>query len=327
MKILVTGAAGFFGSNLCEHFLKNGHEVVGIDNFNDYYNPKIKEYNIQEFRHKPNFELYRDDILDHSAMDQIFEKEGPFHTIVHLAAWAGVTASMEQPEVYVRNNVEGTVNMAELAVKHKVKNFIYASTSSVYGTNPVPFKEDMCIIDPQSPYPATKRAAELLLNTYSINYGLPVTVFRIFNPVGKRLRPDLALPKLIRSAEFGDEFKVYWPKSEWAKTKRDYCYIGHMFEAIDKVIEKPFDFEIINLGNSDPTGLGSLFKAVEKVVGKKLNLKVEPKRMGEMIITYADVSKAKKLLGYDPKTSLEEGIKIFYDWYMQQENWYKKGKI
>lgn len=324
MNILVTGAAGFFGSNLCEYLLKKGHQVVGVDNFNDYYSPAIKEYNIKEFKDHDNFRLHRIDILDFNDLDDIFEKDGSFDAVIHLAAWAGVTYSIDHPGLYVRNNVEGTVNMAELSVKHKIPCFIFASTSSVYGSNPTPFKENMRIKDPMSPYPATKRACELMLRTYSMNHGLPVTVLRIFNPQGKRMRPDLALSKLIRSCEYGTEFPVY---QDLENTGRDYCYIEHMFEAIDEIMKKPLKFEIFNLGNSSPVTLGELIKTVEKVTGKKVKGKKMPARKGEMALTFANIDKAKEMLGYNPTTPIEESIRIFYEWYLKQDETYKKGEL
>jgi len=241
-----------------------------------------------------------------------------------LAAWAGVTYSIDHPVLYARNNVEGTLHMAELSVKHKIPCFIFASTSSVYGSNETPFKEDMPIFDPKSPYPATKKACELLLRTYSDNHGLPVTVLRIFNPQGKRMRPDLALSKLIRSCEYGTEFPIYQDLDE---TGRDYCYIEHMCDAISAIMESPFEFEIFNLGNSDPVTLGDLIKTVEEVTGKKINGKKMPARKGEMILTFANIDKAKEMIGYDPTTPIEESIRIFYEWYLKQDEAYKMGEL
>lgn len=333
MKILVTGVAGFFGSNLAEYLLNKGHQVLGIDNFNDYYSPKIKRYNIKDFEHHPNFKLYELDItgggdatLDSSlelgmtGVEVMFKKEQEIDAIIHLAAWAGVTRSFDIPAVYVRNNIEGTVNLIDLAVKYKIPNFIFASTSSVYGKNPTPFREDMSADTPLAPYPATKRACEIMLKTYSINYDINVTVFRIFNPQAPRMRPDLALPKMIKSCLYGTEFPVYWSGMD---PKRDYCYIGHMFEAIDSILEKPFKYEIFNLGNSSPVGLNELMDIVEDVVGKKINKKIMPERKGEMEVTYADIEKARKLLHYDPKTSLRECVSIYYEWFKKQDDWYK----
>ena len=323
MKILITGVAGFFGSNLAEYFLDKGYTVIGIDNFNDYYSPKVKEYNIKDFKDNTNFILYRETILDKQKMEDIFKTHNP-DIVVHLAAWAGVTYSIDHPDTYIENNVLGTTIMADLSLKYNVKSFIYASTSSVYGSNNVPFTEDMPITDPKSPYPVTKYAGELMLKTYSDNFGLPVTVFRIFNPQGKRMRPDLALSKLIRSCEYGTEFPLY---QDLNSTKRDYCYIGHMMDAMDYVANNPFKFEILNLGNSNPVSLGDLINAVQQVTGKKVNAKVMPSRKGEMQITYANIDKAKNMIGYNPNTSITDSIKIFYDWYLQQDENYKKGLL
>ncbi len=318
MKILITGVAGFFGSNLAEYLLSKGHKILGIDNFNDYYSPKIKRYNIKDFEHQPNFKLYELDITGN--IETVFEKEQRIDAIVHLAAWAGVTRSFDIPTVYVRNNVEGTVNLVNLAVKYKISNFIFASTSSVYGKNPTPFREDMEADTPLAPYPATKRACEIMLKTYATNYDINVTIFRIFNPQAPRMRPDLALPKMIKSCLYGTEFPVYWSTLD---PKRDYCYIVHMFEAIDRVLEKPLKYEIFNLGNSLPVGLNELMDIVEDVTGRKINKKIMPERKGEMEVTYADIEKARKLLHYNPKTNLRECVSIYYEWFKNQEEWYR----
>lgn len=323
MNILITGVAGFFGSNLAEHLLSKGHFIIGIDNFNNYYEPAIKEYNIKEFKDNLNFKLYREDITEYSKIEEIFNKHN-IEAIVHLAAWAGVTYSIDNPDIYIQTNVQGTNNIAKLGVEHKVKSFIYASTSSVYGSNNVPFTEDMSVFDPKSPYPVTKYAGELLLRTYSMNFDLPVTVFRIFNPQGKRMRPDLLLSQAIRSCEYGNIVNIY---QDLNTSGRDYCYIGHMFEAIEFALVKPFKYEVFNLGNSSPVTLGEVLKTIEEVTGKKINTKIMPPRKGEMEITYADISKAKRLLGYNPKTSIKESVKIFYDWYLKQDENYKKGKL
>ncbi len=323
MKILVTGVAGFFGSNLAEYLLGKGHQVLGIDNFNDYYSPKIKRYNIRDFERHSNFKLYELDITGRDIARGLTSREvrpAGIDAIVHLAAWAGVTRSFEIPSVYVRNNIEGTVNLVNLAVKYKIPNFIFASTSSVYGKNPTPFREDMEADTPLAPYPATKRACEIMLKTYSINYDVNVTILRIFNPQAPRMRPDLALPKMIKSCLYGTEFPVYWSTLD---PKRDYCYIGHMFEAIDRILEKPLKYEIFNLGNSSPVGLNELMDIVEDVVGRKMNKKIMPERKGEMEVTYADIEKARRTLHYNPKTSIKECVSIYYEWFKKQEEWYR----
>ncbi len=324
MKILVTGSAGFIGSNLSEYLLNRDYQVVGIDIFNNYYNPEIKEYNIREFKDNPNFTLYRTDLLDKQSLTDVFDKEEKFDAIVHLAAWAGVTDSFKTPADYVRNNEEATVNLLELCRKDHCNNFIFASTSSIYGNNPTPFTEEMSTDMPLAPYPATKKSAEVMIYTYSMNFGINSTIFRIFNPNGLRLRPDLALPKLIKSCEFGYEFPLYWKTEDLTKSGRDYFYVIHMFEVLEKVFAKPFNYEIFNLGNSSPVTLDQLIKTVEKVTCKQVNIKQLPPRPGEMMMTYADISKANKMLGFNPETPLEKIVEIYYEWFLKQEDWYKK---
>ena len=323
MEILITGVAGFFGSNLAEYLLQKNYSVIGIDNFNNFYSPEIKEYNIKDFKNHKNFFLYRENILNKSFLENLFENKKP-DVVIHLAAWAGVTYSFEHPQVYIEENIWGTTLLAQLSAKYKISSFIFASSSSVYGTNLLPFTEDMPIKDPKSPYPVTKYACELMLKTYSDNFNLPVTVFRIFNPLGKRIRPDLALSKLVRSCEYNTEFNIF---QDLNSTKRDYCYIGHMIDTIEYVIKNPFDYEVFNLGNSNPISLGELIKTVQEVTGKKINSKVMPKRKGEMEITYANIDKAKNMIGYNPTTTIKDSVKIFYDWYLLQDENYKKGLL
>lgn len=322
MKILVTGAAGFIGSNLCEYLLSKGHEVVGLDNFNDYYSPKIKEFNIEGFKDNPNFKLSKVDITDSPALKKVFE-DHKFDAVVHLAAWAGVTYSLKAPRIYAEVNYVGTSNLAEMSVEYGVNSFIFASTSSVYGNeNKTPFREDMDTSHPVAPYPASKKGCEVLLYGFSTSKNLNVTVFRFFNPIGIRVRPDLALPKLIRAALYGEKFGVYQNVNS---TARDYTYISHMMDAVESAIKKPFKYEIINLGNSNPVTLIDLMKIVKQLTGKDIETYEEPKA-GQMEVTFADTSKAKKLLGYNPSTSLEEMVKIYYEWFLDQPEWYRKGQ-
>jgi len=321
MKILITGVAGFIGSNLAEYLLKNGHVVVGVDNFNDYYDPKIKEFNISSFLDNDNFVLYRNDITDNKEMEVLFEKE-KVEAVVHLAAWAGVTYSIDNPDIYLRTNVLGTNILAELSVKHGIKSFVFASTSSIYGkNNKTPYKEDMDSSHPLAPYPASKKASEVLLYTYNVNFGLNVTNFRFFNPIGPRLRPDLAISKLIKSTIYDYEFPQY---QDLDGTSRDYTQINNMLKAMEYVCENPFPYEIINLGNSNPITLGDLVKGVENVTGQKVKLKKMPERKGEMTSTFANIDKAKNLIGYNPQESLEDMIDSYYRWYLDQPEWYRK---
>jgi len=327
MKILITGFAGFIGSNLSKYLLDKGYEVIGVDNFNPFYNPKIKEYHVKDFLGHQMFKAYRVDLLDNENLEKVFVENKNIDAVVHLAAWAGVTSSFESPAIYARNNYEATINLLEFCKKYKVNNFLFASTSSVYGDASVPFKENMSTDFPLAPYNATKKACEVLLYTYSKIYGINSTIFRIFNPCGPRMRPDLALPLLVRSCEYGVEFPQYWDDETAKKIGRDYCYVNHIFEAMEYAFKSPFSYEIFNMGNSSPVSLADAIATVQKVTGKKANIKIMPPRAGEMIMTYADISKSKQMTGYNPITSYENIVKIYYDWYVNQEEWYKKGEF
>jgi UDP-glucuronate 4-epimerase len=319
--VLITGCAGFIGSNFCEYLLNKNYKVVGVDNFNDYYSPKLKRYNIKDFQEHPNFYLIEEDLVNYSKIEEIF-KNVKFDAVVHLAAYAGVTYSFEKPLLYVKNNVEVTTNLLDLCVKFQVNNFLFSSTSSIYGESPSPFREDMLTDHPLAPYPATKKACEVMCSVYSKNYGLNTTIFRFFNPLDKRIRPDLALTKLIKSSLYGDEFPQY---QDLNTTGRDYCYLQNLLEVMEFVINNPFRYEVFNLGNSAPVTLGKLVETVEKVVGNKVNLVRMPERKGEMTLTFADVSKAEKLLNYKTKTPLEFIVEKYYNWFLNQEEWYQKG--
>lgn len=321
--ILVTGCAGFIGSNLCEYLLNKNYKVIGVDNFNEYYSPKIKRHNLSDFLDNPNFYLIEEDLINFSKIEEIF-KNVKIDAVAHLAAYAGVTYSFEKPLVYIRNNVEVTTNLLDLCVRFKVNNFIFSSTSSIYGDSPSPFREDMVTDMPLAPYPATKKACEVMCYVYSKNYGINSSIFRFFNPLDIRIRPDLALTKLIKSALYGDEFPQY---QDLNSTGRDYCYLQNMLESIEYVINNPFQYEIFNLGNSSPVTLGKLVSTVEEVVGKKVNLVRMPERKGEMTLTFADVSKAEKMLNYKAKTPLDFIVKKYYNWFLTQPDWYQKGNF
>ncbi len=323
MKILATGAAGFIGSNICEYLLEKGHEVVGLDNFNDYYSPKLKEFNISSFVNHPKFKLYRTDLTNIADTDRVFESEKP-ESVIHLAAWADVTYSVINAHVYAVENYVVTSDLADLSVKHNVKSFVFASTSSVYGNkNEVPFAEDSNTDFPAAPYPASKKSSEILLYTYNLNHGLNVSVLRFFNPIGPRLRPDMATPKLVRAAEFGYEFPLYQNPTA---SSRDYTYIGNMCEAMEKAAGMQLGYEVMNLGNSEPVTLIDLLNTVEKVSGKKIKT-VEDPRIGQMSITCADITKAKNILGYNPSVNLEQMIEIYYKWFIEQPEWYQTLKV
>jgi UDP-glucuronate 4-epimerase len=324
--ILVTGAAGFIGSNISDYLLKNGFKVIGIDNFDPYYSRAIKEYNLREFIENPNFSLQEVDILDFEKINELFVNNN-IDGVIHLAALAGVTDSLKLPLKYTRVNVEGTVSIAEACVKNGCKNLIFASTSSVYGEDlPVPYSEDMPTDSPLSPYPASKKACEVLLKSYTYNYDFNVSILRIFNPVGIRLRPDLALPKLIRAAIYPEfTFPQYWSNPE--ATARDYVNVKHIAESMLYILENPIKYDRFNLGNSSPVSLADLISTVEEVVGIAPKIEVKAHRKGEMKVTYANVSKAAKMINYNPTTPIKESIKEYYDWFIKQDEIYKKGEL
>ena len=314
MSILVTGGAGFIGSHVCEALLNKGANVICIDDFNDYYNPEFKEYNIKFCLKNKNFRLYKTDITNIKKLKEIFQKN-KIEKIVHLAARAGVRASINDPVLYEKANVLGTLNMLILAKESKVKNFIFGSSSSVYGnTNVVPFSEDANTDMPVSPYAATKKAAELLCYNYSTLYNVPVTCLRLFTVYGPRGRPDMAPYKFTELIHKGKEVPVFGDGT----SKRDYTYIADIVNGILLALTKKFKFEIINLGNSSPVELNRFISLVEKNLGKRAKIKRLPVQPGEVYITCSGIGKAKKLLGWEPKVRIEEGMKKFAEWYKRE---------
>ena len=309
-KILVTGGSGFIGSNLCEKLLEEGYEVINLDNFNNYYDPKIKWNNIRKALKNENYSLYVGDIRDNGILEQITKENGKIEKIIHLAAMAGVRNSLKDPVEYVKVDIGGTVNMLEYARKQKIKKFIFASSSSVYGKNTkVPFSEDDPLEGQVSPYATAKRAGELYCRTYSGIYAMNINALRFFTVYGRRQRPEMAIhlfTKLINEEKpipvFGD-----------GSSQRDYTYIDDIVEGIYRAMH--YDrtgFEIFNLGNSKTIKLSELIKVIEKVIGKKAKIDRKGKQLGDVEITYASIEKAERLLGYDPETDIEKGIELFY---------------
>jgi UDP-glucuronate 4-epimerase len=315
MKIvLVTGVAGFIGFHVAEALLKRGDKVVGVDNLNDYYPVEYKENNITDLMKYPEFIFVKADITDADGITQVFDEHKITH-VAHLAARAGVRPSLKDPLLYEKVNVKGTLNLLECARIHKVKNFVLTSSSSVYGNSKtVPFKEDDGATDkPISPYAATKKASEVLGYTYHHLYGLNVNVIRPFTVYGPRGRPDMAPWLFVKAAVKGNSIKKYGDGT----TKRDYTFIGDFVPGFITALDKELGYEIFNLGNSKVISLNEFIAIVEKISGKKLQVEEESLQLGDVNITYADISKAKEMLGYNPTTSFEQGMKIFYDWYVE----------
>lgn len=309
--VLVTGGAGFIGSHICDALLDKGSTVICVDDFNDYYNPMVKEKNIEEASKKDKFVLYRADITNENELRNVFE-ENEIDNIVHLAARAGVRASFYNPQLYEKVNVEGTRNLLELSKEFKIKNFIFGSSSSVYGTNnKIPFSEEDPIKNTISPYAETKKQAERLCKEYSIKFALSVTCLRFFTVYGPRGRPDMAPYKFTKLITEGKPIYMYGDGT----SRRDYTYVTDIVAGVLSVLDKNFGFEIINLGNSDTIELRYLISLIEKETGKKAKINRLPMQKGDVLVTYADISKARRLLNYNPKVKIQEGIRLFVRWF------------
>ncbi|MBN2367047.1 MAG: GDP-mannose 4,6-dehydratase [Calditrichaeota bacterium] len=312
MNILVTGGAGFIGSHVVEMLLGRKHKVAVIDNLDPFYDPDIKEKNLKRAFEFNDFSFYKQDILNQDELSEIFSRHD-FELIIHLAAKAGVRPSIEDPRGYYKTNVEGTLNLLEECRARGIQKFIFASSSSVYGNNKkVPFSEDDNVDYPISPYAATKKAGELLCHNYHHLYGMDIFCLRFFTVYGPRQRPDLAIHKFFDLVTRGQAIPVFGDGS----TQRDYTYIDDILDGISKSIDKVAGYEIINLGESRTISLKDLIAAIEKVSGKKIEKKFLEMQPGDVLQTYADITKARNLLGYDPKTDLETGLRKFYEWFL-----------
>lgn len=320
MKILVTGGAGFIGSHLSKALLDRGDEVVVIDNFNDFYDVRVKEMNVAMFKENPKFSLERGDITDFPFLEKVFSKH-KIDKIMHLAAYAGVPHSIKEPRLYTYVNVDGTVNLLDLSIKHKVKNFVFASSSSVYGgRTKVPFKETDLTNRPISPYAATKAAGELICYTYHHIYKMPTTCLRFFTVYGPNQRPyGMAHQKFMKQIYRGIPVTLYGDGG----MARDFTYIDDIVSGIMSALDKNLPFEVVNLGNSDTVTLIRLISTIESVLGKKAVIENLPVPPTEVPITYADITYAKKVLGYSPKTSIEEGVKKQVAFFLNAPDWYK----
>lgn len=313
-KILVTGGAGFIASHACEALLAEGAELVVIDEFNDYYDPAVKRGNIAGFLDR--ITLIEGDIRDVSLVDSLFA-EHSFDKVFHFAARAGVRPSIADPRLYVSTNIDGTLNLLEGCRKSGVKHFVFASSSSVYGVNKkVPFAEDDLIQRTISPYAATKLAGEQLCSNYSHLFGIRCICLRFFTVYGPRQRPDLAISKFTRKIMAGEAIDQYGDGS----TARDYTFVE---DIVNGVIAAGHytgtDFEIINLGGSVANKLSELISSIEEILGKKAAINYLPEQPGDVPLTYADVSKARRLLGYTPGTPLRKGLERYVEWVKSRE--------
>ena len=316
MTVLVTGAAGFIGSHLVERLLETTTErIVGLDNFNDYYAPELKRRNVAGFADNERVELVEIDLRDADAVDDLLATHR-IERIVHLAAYAGVRASVAQPELYVDNNVRGTLSLLEAARKHPVQRLVLASSSTVYGQGvEAPFVEDGPLGIPQSPYGATKRAAELLGFTYWSLHGVPVVCVRPFSVYGPRLRPDLALSIFAKAIEEGRSIPLYGDGS----VRRDFTHVRDMCDGVLAAMSaEGVEGEAINLGHAHPIEMREVIRALEQQFGRAAKIEYLPARAEDMPLTCADLSKAQRLLGYRPQIDFADGVADFVAWFRQQ---------
>ena len=319
----ITGGAGFIGSTLSQKLIKQGNKVIAIDNFCDFYNPKIKENNVKELLQNENFKLYRADIRDRKALKEIFD-ENQIDIVMHLAAMAGVRPSIENPILYQEVNCMGTQNILEEMKEHNVKNGVFASSSSVYGNcKEVPFREDMIVDYAISPYAATKKANEVMAHVYHKLFDINIIMLRFFTVYGPKQRPDLAINKFTRLMLEGKEIPMFGDGT----TSRDYTYIDDIVDGIIKSCNYCMNnqdvYEILNIGNSSPTTLKEMINTIGQALGIEPKIKQLPMQPGDVDRTYADVSKAKTLIGYEPKTTFKEGIENFVKWYKENKNLYE----
>lgn len=312
-KLLITGGAGFIGSHLVNRLLMtNVEHITVVDDFNDFYHPSIKRANIREHLNDPRFQISEVDIRDNAALEQVFHKN-KFDCVVHLAARAGVRPSLSEPQLYSETNVNGTLNLLELARKNDIKQFVFGSSSSVYGISAsVPFSEDDPVRQPISPYAATKAAGELLCHTYSHLYGLRCVCLRFFTVYGPRQRPDLAIHKFARLMSEHKPIPVFGDGT----TRRDYTYIDDIIDGVAAAIDyDKTNYEVINLGESRTVELKELISLLEKELDMHATIDRQPPQPGDAPQTFADISKARALLGYNPKTQIEEGLHRFVEWF------------
>ena len=317
-NILVTGGAGFIGSHLVDHLLnEDGWQITVVDDFNDFYSPEIKRANIAAHLDSPNYKLIEADIREYAALEKVFA-ENKFDVIVHLAARAGVRPSLAEPRLYTETNVNGTVNLLELAKQHGVKQFVFGSSSSVYGINSkVPFAEDDPISKPISPYAATKAAGELICHTYSHLYNIRCVCLRFFTVYGARQRPDLAIHKFSKLITDCKPIQVFGDGT----ARRDYTYIDDIIQGVHAAIDYDRSmYEIFNLGESQTTELSELIRLLETSLDMNAIIDRQPPQPGDVPITFADIAKSRELLGYDPTTKIADGIPKFVDWFRGQMN-------
>ena len=319
--IIVTGAAGFIGFSVCEQLLEKKWNVVGIDNLNDYYDVRLKNYRLNRLKKYKNFRFEKTDIEQIKPLEKIFKKFKP-EAVINLAARAGVRYSMENPFVYLTTNANGTLNLLDLCRKNGIKKFVLASTSSLYAGQKMPFKETLAVNTPISPYAASKKAAEAMCYSYHYLYCLDVTIVRYFTVYGPAGRPDMSIFRFIKWIDEGSPIELFGDGSQ----SRDFTYVDDIARGTIMAL-KNVGFKVINLGGDDPHKLSYCIGLIEKYLGKKAKVKRMPFHIADIKATWADITEAKKTLGWRPTVGLEEGIKKTVEWYLENRNWLKNIKL
>jgi len=316
VNVLVTGCAGFIGWKVSEHLLAAGHTVMGVDNLNEAYDARLKRWRLAKLDAHRGFSFRQANICDREGMEEIFRGRGPFDAVINLAARAGVRPSVENPCVYVETNTVGTLNLLDLCRLGGVPKFVLASTSSLYGENERPFREDQPTDRPLSPYAASKKAAEALCYTYHHLYGLDATVLRYFTVYGPAGRPDMSIFRFIRWIAEGEPLVLYGDGSQ----ERDFTFVDDIARGTVLAL-KPLGYEIINLGSDRPVSLGQVIALLEEFLGREAKVTYHSRHPADVPATWADISKARRLLGWEPRTTLEEGLRQAVEWYLQNRSW------
>ncbi len=318
-RVLVTGAAGFIGWKVCEMLLAEGYSVVGVDNLNDAYDVRLKQWRLDQLEGKPGFTFHLADLCNRAVMEALFAGPGFFHAVIHLGARAGVRPSVEDPWAYVETNVTGTLNVLELCRRHGSGKFVLASTSSLYGNGPRPFREDQPTDRPLSPYAASKKAAEALCHSYHHLYGLDVTVLRYFTVYGPAGRPDMSIFRFVRWIAEGEPVVLHGDGSQ----ERDFTYVDDIARGTLKAL-RPVGYEVINLGSDRPVPLQRVLSLLCEKLGQEPVIMRRPLHPADVRATWADVGKARAQLGWEPETSLEDGLSRTVDWYLRHQGWVRK---
>jgi UDP-glucuronate 4-epimerase len=314
---MVTGAAGFIASKVTQFLLADGHTVVGVDNLNDAYDVRLKEWRLNRLRDRPGFSFHPVEISDRAALASAWSEAGPLDGVINLAARAGVRQSVENPWVYIDTNVTGTLNLLELCRTRGVKKFVLASTSSLYGAhNPMPYREDADTSRPLSPYAASKKAAEVMCYTYHSLYNLDVTVCRYFTVYGPAGRPDMSLFRFVQWISEGKPVTVFGDGQQ----SRDFTYVDDIARGTIAAL-KPLGYETINLGSDTPVVLMETIRLIEKLLGQEARLEFKPRHPADVTATWADISRAREQLGWEPRVSYEQGIANLVSWYRENRDW------